>query len=316
MTQIYKHRYLTEVEQQKFKDLYDEVFKNDTFMSLIHRDLRWIIIYPAIIAFLLTGTIMIEQHFFFKICCFFCGLVSIQLHFVVSHMWAHSLMLEYSLWTIDEMIKKVGMISTVTFHAFYHHHNSQIHNWWNALPSDNIIKEGKYVQKSGPFSVAIAHWVSFSLFTMNYPTKPLVAFYVMSIIYIFPITFPFFLGYEFGVLLLPISHDWVHQRIAARGPLYYFLLFLEKIGIIATKEDHATHHTYNHPTVYQGFTSSGIYSKFFDNIFDGIWDKAFYYSQTNNIPLYKVLKPFALTTLFVVGHIFLVLIIMFFSPKQ
>ena len=294
----YKHRELTIDEQQKFKDLYDHIIINNRFMSYFYKDQRVALIFPIIIVGLSIGTIQLTQSIYLKIIGFICGLLAIQLNFITSHLWAHALMLEYEMWTIDEMIKKVGYIGSVIQHAFYHHHNKD--KWWNNLPSDKIFgnsdKNMQYRCTSGNIAVAVAHWESFSLFTSNFPFQTIKIFISLAILK-FPTIIPFILGYEFGVILLPISHDWVHFRHAAIGKFYYVLKTLELLGIFATRDDHKSHHVYDHPTVYKGFTSSGIYSKRFDSLIDAVWDYTFVYSNKNCVEMHKILWYLMILTL-------------------
>ena len=100
----------------------------------------------------------------------------------------------------------------------------------------------------------------------------------------------YLLGYELGAFLLPISHDWVHLRSSPQYGVYYILKTLEMIGIFATREDHKSHHNYEHRTVYQGFTSSGLYSKTFDKYINRLWISIHDYCKENNIEMYVPLK--------------------------
>jgi uncharacterized membrane protein len=56
----------------------------------------------------------------------------------------------------------------------------------------------------------------------------------------------FLLGYEFGVLLLPMSHGWQHIARSRFGPsLAAALSLLEtQLGLLASKAEHHPHHVH------------------------------------------------------------------------
>jgi hypothetical protein len=284
---VYAHRYLDQEEEKKFKELYDVLFVGDPIMSLIHCDARFLAIFPMIIVALIVCTVMAKASLAAEAVAMMLGLLSVQLNFITSHMWAHALMLEYDLWETDMMLAMVGRIGVVVPHAFHHHHFLPGKDWWDSLPSKRLIGDGRHAIKDGNFSIAVAHWVSFSLFTLSFPTR--MVWIVAVMLWLFPVSAVYFLFYELGVILLPIAHDWVHNRNAALGILYHILLGFERIGIIAARADHKSHHIHNHRTVYQAFSSSGIYSRILDKVFDRIWDAAFDYSVLRGIDLHKVL---------------------------
>ncbi len=198
-------------------------------------------------------------------------------------MWAHSLMLEYGLWNVDQMPKSIGQIPSVMFYAFYHHHHTKEDDWMAEILS--------YGTKAGAFANAVSHWESFSLFTLEYPIPGIFAklFVLLNLFYYPAAVAPFFLGYEIGVILLPVSHDWVHERKAASFGIYYLIRPLETIGLFATRADHRNHHDHTCRTVYQGFTSSGLYSARFDKILDDFWNYTFDKCVEMKYPLHKVL---------------------------
>jgi hypothetical protein len=57
-------------------------------------------------------------------------------------------------------------------------------------------------------------------------------------------------------------------------PLATVLSVCERAGLLATKADHHPHHVHDHPTVYQSFTSSGIFSRRLDTVVNGLWNSA------------------------------------------
>ena len=278
---MYQHKYLSSQEKEDFINLYKNNIKNNIIMKNFLENKIYVLIYPAIIIGLSILTMVTHINFPFMILSFFMGIVTIQLTFIFSHLWAHSLMLEYSLWNINNMEKDVGQIPSVMFFAFYHHHHTKEDDWYGDISIRN---------NNGALSTAFSHWESFSLFTTNYPVNgTIMKLFLVYNLYFFPFLSPFFLGYELGVILLPISHDWVHEKNATRYGIYYLLQLLEMIGVFATNADHIRHHIYSHDTIYQGFTSSGIYSKRFDTIVDDIWNYFYHKYNTTQYKMYSAL---------------------------
>jgi hypothetical protein len=176
---------------------------------------------------------------------------------------------------------KIGTLSSVMFYAFYHHRHEPNDDW-----NKNELSFGSL---PGAIGTAVSHWESFSLLTASFVSKILILMYLIRSIKLFA---PFFLGYEIGVILLPIEHDWVHYRKSCSigTPAYYLFQCLEFIGIFATKEDHLRHHKHDHSTVYQGFTSSGLYSKHLDKLADTLWNYLFDKANKNERPLYESMR--------------------------
>ena len=247
-------------------------------MKLLRYNKLFALTYPTIVFILFILMIKYSSGITVTVVGFLLGLMSIQLNFVTSHTWAHALMLEYHMWTIPQMMSKIGQLPIVMFYAFYHHHHTKTDKWLHdVLGYDKI-------------HTLYSHWNSFSLLTYHYPLNGYLVkmFVIYNMYFNFGCTIAYFFGYEFGVFLLPISHDWVHSRLCGVFA-YYLLKPLETLGIFATKEDHKSHHRHDHPTVYQNFTSSGIYSKRINVMIDKIWDEMFNYSKTNKIRLYKLM---------------------------
>lgn len=278
----YKHKVLNDEERQKFIALFRHNIKNNALMTHIILNKLYALIFFVIIVSLLIISITTSKSVMGFLGGLILGIIAIQINFVFSHLWAHALMLEYSLWDVEQMPKKLGQIPAVMFYAFYHHHHTKQDDW--------MKEELSYNTDCGAFMVAVAHWESFSLITSFYPINHILSkLFVFGNLILFPTqTTSFFLGYELGAILLPISHAWVHDKRVSKY-LYYPLKLLEVIGIFATKQDHVRHHIYSTPTVYQGFTSSGIYSPIFDKFIDKIWDNTFYWCEKTNRKMYNVL---------------------------
>ena len=255
------HRDLTEYERIDFKLATKHNIENNYFMSLIKKNRYYALLFPIINILLLTLSILSQQSILLSILGLVLGLLSIQTVFVTTHMWAHGLMLEYDAWKVCH--PRMKGLPSVVFYAFYHHHHSKADNWFPELSyyvDDNLIME--------------SHWESFSLFTSNFPISRWINIpSIMYMLFYYPsITAPYLFGYELGVILLPISHDWVHLKKSNAFGMYYIFKPLEMLGLFASVKDHKKHHNYTHETIYQSFSSSGIYTAFFDRYIDNIWN--------------------------------------------
>jgi len=279
----YKHRYLSDQEKIDFMELFSENIKQNFVMKHIFLNRSLSLLFLLLIVLLGIVTIFTCENIMLTIIGIVFGVLSIQINFIVSHLWAHSLMLEYQLWNTKNMFKYVGQIPSVMFYAFYHHHHTKTDDW-----SKNALSFNSF---DGAFMVAVSHWESFSLFTSFYPIPGILSkLFVIVSLWLFPSTMAgFIFGYEFGVILLPVSHDWVHDKKACAYGIRYFLEMLEFIGIFATQKDHIRHHVYHTPYVYQGFTSSGLYWARMDKFVDNIWNYVFDWCNNNKYPMYKTL---------------------------
>jgi hypothetical protein len=248
----YIHRDLTPKEREKFIQLY-ELNKNN---QIYPRTCVYLL--PLIYSYLIYRSL--EANLLQIILGFVLGLFGIQIHFILTHMWNHGLMLEYDVWTVET--RWMHWIPSVVFYAFYHHHHTRSDDWAPALS----------YYKTGANNIVRSHWESFSIFCLS----PFSAILALFGIYYYPQFAPYVLGFEIGMILLPLAHDWVHLRKSRAYGLNYLFHPLEMMGIFATREDHSAHHNHNHPTVYQGFSSSGIYARHIDRIFNWMWDFAFY----------------------------------------
>lgn len=269
----YEHRYLTEHEKAKFIELFRYNVSYNILASIFFSSFPFarcvILIFPCIsitlsyyaVVYLTSGYIN-ELSFLLL---FFAGFLFLKLKFDFAHMFAHSLMLDYDLWNKNNMTRKFGIVSTVIFYAFDHHHEDGSEFFRKGLG----LTDYEYYM-----SIVFTHWESFSMFTYIYPF-PGVCF-VAKILTIFCIfshvnAVPFVLGHEVGAMLLPVAHDWVHERLSNKYGLFYLLKPLETIGIFASKKDHKVHHKHIHRYVYKSFSSSGLYSKTFDIYINALW---------------------------------------------
>jgi len=326
------HRWLSEGEKDKFSNNFGEHIKTTSCRrtkQLTHFFL--FLFFVTLLLSIIEVVLHIQEstgYFMIHTAGFIYGILAIQLHFIFSHMWVHALMFEYDLWfSKDLMDKEFGidrLLPPVMWDAFYHHHAEHTDIKW----LENRNKDNTYY--TGPFATLISHWESYFLFTMSFPygfKSNTILWFILTFYsqYRLDIFAGFLLGYQIGVILLPINHSWVHSKISIspdESPYYlcilykileHFLRALEWIGIIATSKDHKSHHDYDSPGVYKNFTSSGLYSRILNEYIDKLWLENFNYAIHNNVKMHVIMEnisskvllcliglPFALILLFYV----------------
>ena len=286
------HRDLTPEERIKLVLLLECNANRNPFMKEYFQNRNLAILYPIILVTLFMASVKISTGVFSFVLLFFSGIISIQINFIFQHIYAHALMLYYDRWAPN--VHSMQDIPIVLFYAFYHHHHSKDDNWAPHL---------SYYNATGARDVAVSHWNSFFISSTEFPFgRILPKIFLPIMIYYSPRYVIYLLGYELGAFLLPISHDWVHLRSSPQYGVYYVLKSLEVIGIFATKDDHKSHHKYDHRTVYQGFTSSGLYSKVFDDYVNKLWDSIYDYSMKSRTPMYVPTMELAMR-IFVVTNV-------------
>lgn len=270
-TERFVHRNLNESERRLFIETYRNVERKDLVFRFISQSDKTMAIWFTLIVTFILGSFIISSQiksWLTILLVFILGIIGLQIVFVATHMEAHSFFLEYDLHTPKNTLLPKW---TVYYYAFYHHHHSRVDNWAPFL---------SYYNYDGMRNVAAAHWTSFSMLT----SRRIIM--VMTFAYIYPLTLIYFAGYETGCLILPFAHRWQHvvaseQNIICRS----LFIFLEKIGFVANHVDHTAHHVHTHPTVYQDFSSSGLYAKSIDSYLNEFWDFAFYEAiRTNSYP--------------------------------
>jgi hypothetical protein len=193
------------------------------------------------------------------------GVLQFQLVFVITHMTAHAeFLLEYNR-TEDEPIKTV-----VYYPAFYHHHHhrgGKKSDWFRHLSYHEYPGE-----TNGSINIVCAHWCSYSALRQR------ITYVIMAMILVatrqIPTSFVWLLmGYELGVVLLPIAHGSQHIPLRRFGALAPMIQFFQYVGIFATPEEHQRHHE-SGPHGAMDFSSSGLYSKWLDEQFNKVWDWA------------------------------------------
>lgn len=272
------HRNLNNAERELFVGTYRDVEKNDLVFRFIRQSDKtmfvWFISILAFVTYSFIKTIELYQIAYFLMVSAL-GIIALQIIFVATHMEAHSLFLEYEQ-HVPGNIRLPNWV--VYYYAFYHHHHTMGDNWAPFL---------SYHNPQGARNVAAAHWASFSMLTSR---RILI---VIAFGYMFPPSLAYFAGYEIGCLLLPFAHKWQHIPPEKHDIISRILFtFLEKIGLLANHDDHEAHHKHNHPTVYQDFSSSGLYAKWIDPLLNKSWDWAFYEAlRTNDVP-YTIIGPY------------------------
>ncbi|KAL0490009.1 hypothetical protein AKO1_006703 [Acrasis kona] len=205
------------------------------------------------------------------------GMVALQLLFVSSHTASHAMFLEYENIKLDN--ERWSEQHPIFYYAFYHHHHSFKNNWFPEL---------SYHNPKGTINVVAAHWDGYSLLAKKERIMIVLFFMLLN-----PICGLFFFGYELGALLLPYAHLWQHISHSRMAVFEYILRICEKCGLIANGADHHRHHNHNHDTVYQDFSSSGIYMKHIDDWINYLWDCAFKTAkETEHNRPYDVMQPY------------------------
>ncbi len=194
-----EHRDLTIKERKDFINLYHMVEANDKPTQLIKRFPLILSIFPlSYLVYLIVGIINQKSLIVTSLGIIF-GLATLQMLFILTHMWGHSLMFLYEAWKPNNPI--TSNLSTVTFYAFYHHHHTKTDDW---------APELSYYNSEGSRRIVQSHWVSYSLLCA-FEFKLIIPM-IISIWYLPSIMAPYIFGYEIGTFLLPFAHDWVHMK--------------------------------------------------------------------------------------------------------
>ena len=305
----FKHHILTTEERVNFVKIYEQVEKNHPVYTFIKKSkylmylwLLYIIIIQLLAVWYYFKMSKFELYnfgsaywHFFKI---LLGIFAFQLFFIISHMTAHALFLEYDNHDVqsDKMPNE-----PVYYFAFYHHHHTETDDWAPFLGYNP--KYNSYVSlldNVGIRNVTFAHWYSYTM--MVYPRL----YIALGIVLLYPPMCFYLIGYELGVILLPLAHGWQHiPNHNFSSVTRYVFGFLEYVGVLAKKHDHSKHHVHNSPTVYQDFSSSGLYLKRLDDCFNKLWNVIFNYSKNNGkirpFDIFKII--FFSTFLFLFGLI-------------
>lgn len=273
----FKHKILTSYERQQFLELYKEKRnQNLLFRILCSSNLYFYTWVAGIFVFFCVNCNNYFNNILLNTVSFIFGILSLQILFVVSHMSAHALFLEYE----NHVPKNKRMSNSIVYYfAFYHHHHTEHDNW---------APEMSYYNNIGYWNIIAAHWNTYSfVFSKSLLLVLLVGRYYNHMFY-------FFAGYELAVIILPYAHLWQHIKHNKFGIIVRSLFnILESIGIVANTHDHHYHHVYTIPTVYHDFSSSGIYAKLFDSVLNKIWDKCYYTSIIMNTYPHNYVRIFA-----------------------
>ena len=271
----FKHRTLSVSQRENFLALYEQVrCRYRLFQWLCSSQLisnLWVCFMLGLI-FIVSPSyaLMYSTLSVFSLAILFpLGIFALQVVFVASHMEAHALFLEY-----DEHkpgSERCGK-TPVYYFAFYHHHHLETDN------PDDWAPQLSHHNEQGARAIVAAHWMSYT-FVWNAHSFAWIA--LCS--WIEPGLIMYFAGYELGGLLLPIAHGWQHlSRKWFNAPVRTLFRILAGIGLVATREEHLSHHIHNHRTVYQDFSSSGLYMKWIDAQLNAFWNRCFdYAAQTN-----------------------------------
>ncbi|AYV81543.1 MAG: hypothetical protein Harvfovirus40_6 [Harvfovirus sp.] len=281
----WKHRQLSEEERRNYLNLYHSVEAKYALFNWLRKSdtnlIIWLLFIMSITGFA-TGYNFDPNMKLYSLTyssfMIFCGMLfGTQPVFDGNHCLSHAAFLEYETYIIGN---PRGLKDPIHYYADYHHHHTAADNWAPQL---------SYHNDQGSRNIIAAHWAGFTLFN-----SPKIIIFAL-VCYSHPRTLLYFSGYEIGALILPIAHGW--QHIAhEKVPKAFRMLFhlFEFLGIVANKDDHGSHHNHNHRTVYQNFTSSGIYNKRLDSAVDKFWDWA--YDKAALTPTvtkpYDIIKPY------------------------
>lgn len=259
---IWKFRLLSAEEEFKFRQVYDYVASQfPVFQFIIHSEATfnfWWIMMLGI--FLFRCIRVLYSGLYSVIICaglFALGIIALQVMFVLTHMQSHALFLEYDEHHVGS--ERVSSQPPIYFFAFVHHHQPK-------LCRDDM---------SGETLKSIRHIIGAHFHGFTITRYPPVLISMLILNYLSPLVVFYYAGYEIAALLLGYAHIWQHKPKSFWNPVFRCIMNgLSSIGFIATARDHDSHHHHNHPTVYQDFSSSGLYMKRLDKWLNThIWDK-------------------------------------------
>lgn len=278
------HRELTKRGQEHFIGLYQYVVDTShIFKYMISSDIKsktWICLLLIFInASVWTNLYIVWSGVLFGSLAFCLGILSLQIIFVGSHMEAHALFLEYG----NHYATNLRCVKPIVYYyAFYHHHHTKNNNWAPQL---------SFYTEKGIRGITVAHWHSYTMLLSS--RIFLVAFFS----WLSPILMFYFVGYECAVYILPYAHGWQHMHKKKLGTVPNLIIPpLIRIGLIAGSDQHKNHHNHNHSTVFQSFSSSGIYSKKLDRWLDSFWNNCFHKCWMNDQNLYDMIHPYVYLT--------------------
>lgn len=266
----WKHKQLNDNERKNFVDVYNQTEKKYPIFLWMKKSsttmFMWFmyVMLFGLISFFVNDEVSLAKKFLLIVC----GVYSLQCVFEPTHMNAHSLFLEY-----DQLRLNNPRLDEfpIFFYAHYHHHHHRNDDWEKRLSYNDPLC--RYIfDHEGTRNVIASHWHGFSLISS-------MRILLVVALIIYDSKYALYLwGYELGVLMLPLAHGWQHIDKKRYGTILGGLMsLLEKLKLVASKEDHDFHHVHTTPEVYQDFTSSGfLYSKTKDKIMNFIWKKAFH----------------------------------------
>lgn len=290
-----KHRNLTPNERDAFLQLYFEVENQYPIFKFMKKSVTtmylWLLYVNIFMSYFIWRAFSNELYFYCSGFVLFCsGLLGLQIIFVASHIKSHALFLEYDQHRPHN--KKTSCQRPVYFYAFYHHHHSATDDWAKFMSYHTTDQTLSY--HSGSRNIITAHWHGFSLISSK------IIFLVLLGIYVEPKLVFFFYGYEVGTLLLPFAHGWQHISKKRFGQMRRVMEALEKFGLIANRKAHDKHHEYDIPSVYQDFSSSGIYAKPIDDCLNKYWNMIYHTSiRPHDQLLYSAYLVYFIVFLFV-----------------
>ena len=233
--------------------------------------MQWV--WPCVLLGGIAGMWMLMGFGFVNVVMIVMGVLSMQIVFVASHMEAHAQFMNYSQHQPGTIIENRPPVYLA---AFMHHHQEGPEVWFPDLHAGNPV---------GYHNILVAHWTSYSmLLSMK-------VWLVCAMMGVLNARLGwYFCGYELAVWMLPYAHGWQH---AARERMRYvpklMIWMLVGVGLVADRADHVSHHRYDHPTVYQNFSSSGFYARWVDAHLNAIWDDYYHLAKKRKVDMYGLL---------------------------
>jgi hypothetical protein len=269
-----KHKIVTDFDG--FSKLFAQVeAKNLRFRLLSRLGDASGFIWPCLIGLAAIGVFALRHSFVLSdALLLLLGVFALQVIFIAAHFESHALFFDY-----EDHVPGSRLVdrTTVYFAAFLHHHMSMRQPWFPRFA---------YSNSEGYNNIAIAHWVSFSVLFGPLVWLPAALALLNSK------TLWFFLGYEIGAYLLPYAHGFQHAAAEKMGAFPLLLMrTLCALGLVASPEAHRRHHDNRHRTVYQDFSSSGLYLRALDDVVNKAWDAFYFEAERRACNLYDLVHP-------------------------
>lgn len=275
----WRHHYLTDAEKRKFKLAFRANANEHAFASFMRTPVGFVLSIAIAIGALFSVHRYVvcndnDQPGYWNTTrnaiATVVGIIAAQITFAIDHTFAHLAFLHYDFWQQDHPMAKSML--PVMYYAFYHHHHTVLDDWgsdtWSATSS------WMWSRSNARRGVVASHWHAYcSMFKFDYLLLATLFLLALRL----PVLASLCIGREIGALFIVAGHGWAHRWLyIQRIPCFRSLeRWMAAFGGFADIQTHKRHHRHNHPTVYQSFTSSGLYSRTLDKLFDRLWDRLY-----------------------------------------